>query len=119
HARRLPGLHSPGSGGPARPGQEYQALLQGVKTSGRQRAFCIRMSVNGSGFAKSVMADSRQDFVTCWDPSKKEKENFRNAAPDIVRVTKAVLESGEEELLVSSLTDMEAVSGEEMVNFIR
>lgn len=80
-----------------------------------KRAFCIRMSVNGSGFAKRVMADSRQDFVACWNPSSKEKENTRNAAPVTVRVTKTVLESGEEELLVSSLTDMEAVSGEEMV----
>lgn len=80
-----------------------------------KRAFCIRMSVSGSGFAKRAMADSREDYVACWEPSKKERENTPGAAPITVRVTKTVLESGVEELLVSSLTDMEAVSLEDMV----
>jgi len=78
-------------------------------------AFCIRMPVSGSGFAKRSMADPRKDFITCWEPSKSERETSPGASPITVRVTKTVLKSGVEELLVSSLTDMEAVSPEDMV----
>lgn len=80
-----------------------------------KRAFCIRMSVTNSGFAKRGIADSRQDFLTCWEPSKNERESTPGASPITVRVTKTVLEGGVEEILVSSLTDMETVSREEMV----
>lgn len=80
-----------------------------------RRAFCIRMPVAGCGFAKRVMADSREDFVACWEPSRKERENTPGATPITVRVTKTVLESGVEELLVSSLTDMDEISTEDMV----
>jgi len=85
------------------------------KLLSQQRAFCIRMSVGGCGFAKRVMADSRADFIALWEPSKKERENTPGAKPITVRVTKTVLESGIEELLVSSLTDMDEISTEEMV----
>jgi hypothetical protein len=73
------------------------------------------MSVGCCGFAKRVMADSRADFIALWEPSKKERENTPGATPITVRVTKTVLDSGMEELLVSSLTDMDEVSTEEMV----
>jgi hypothetical protein len=69
------------------------------------RTFCIRMSTGISNFAKRVMADSRMDFNTEWIPSKKEQENSKNKNPIQVRVTKAVLETGETELLVSNLEE--------------
>lgn len=76
--------------------------------------FCIRMSTGMSAFAKSAMADRRMDFVTEWVPSRSEVATARAKAPVRVRVTKAILETGETELLVSSLLDMEAVSSADM-----
>lgn len=74
------------------------------------RAFCIRMSTGMSNFAKRVMADSRMDFTTEWIPSKKEQENSKKKNPIQVRVTKAVLETGETELLVSNLEESEFIT---------
>jgi hypothetical protein len=42
------------------------------------------------------MADNRQDYVTCWNPSKKEEENTHNAGPVSFRITKIELESGKQ-----------------------
>lgn len=79
------------------------------------RPFCIRMSTGISNFAKEVMADSRMDFITEWVPSKSERETSQTTDPVRVRVTKAVLETGETELLVSSLLDMELFKTEDLV----
>lgn len=79
------------------------------------RPFCIRMSTGISNFAKGVMADSRMDFITEWVPSKSERETSQTSEPVRVRVTKAVLETGETELLVSSLQDMELFKTEDLV----
>lgn len=79
------------------------------------RPFCIRMSTGISNFAKEVMADSRMDFITEWVPSKSERETSQSSDPVRVRVTKAVLETGETELLVSSLLDMELFKTEDLV----
>lgn len=79
------------------------------------RPFCIRMSIGISNFAKEVMADSRMDFITEWVPSKSERETSQTSDPVRVRVTKAVLETGETELLVSSLLDMELFKTEDLV----
>lgn len=80
-----------------------------------KRAFCIRMPVSGSGFAKRAMADSREDYITCWEPSVTERQNTPGATPITVRITKTLLKGGVEELLVSSLTDMDEVNTEDMV----
>jgi hypothetical protein len=61
------------------------------------------MSTGMSNFAKRVMADSRMDFTTKWIPNKKEQENSKKKNPIQVRVTKAVQETGETELVVSFL----------------
>lgn len=80
-----------------------------------RRPFCIRMSVSCSDFAERSMADPRQDFIICWEPSKSEWETSPGASPITDRVTKTILKSGVEELLVSSMTDMVAVNLEDMV----
>ncbi|SHN23285.1 Transposase DDE domain-containing protein [Cyclobacterium lianum] len=51
------------------------------------------------------MADSRIDFTAEWIPSKKEQKNSKRENPIQVRITKAVLETGETELLVSNLEE--------------
>lgn len=79
------------------------------------RPFCIRMSTGISNFAKAVMADSRMDFITEWAPSRSERETAKTSETIRVRVTKAVLDSGETELLVSSLQDMESFKPEDLV----
>lgn len=79
------------------------------------RPFCIRMSTGISNFAKTVMADSRMDFISEWVPSRSERETAKTSEAIRVRVTKAVLDSGETELLVSSLQDMESFKTEDLV----
>jgi len=79
------------------------------------RPFCIRMSTGISNFAKGVMADDRMDFVTDWVPSKSERETSKTSDQVRVRVTKTVLKTGETELLVSSLMDMEVFKTEDLV----
>ena len=78
-----------------------------------RRAFCIRMSIGTTNFAKQVMADPRMDFITEWTPSKREKETSKTKDSLQVRVTKTVLDSGETELLVSNLEES-TFSTEEM-----
>ena len=91
----------------------YFHIVQRMTCEGRP--FCIRMSTGISNFAKGVMADSRMDFITDWVPSESERERSKTSAPVRVRVTKAVLETGETELLVSSLQDMELFKTEDLV----
>ena len=79
------------------------------------RSFCIRMSTGISNFAKEVMADSRMDFITDWVPSKSERGTVKTSDPVRVRVIKAVLETCETELLVSSLQKMESFKTENLV----
>jgi hypothetical protein len=79
------------------------------------RPFCIRMSTGITDFAKSVMKDSRMDFITEWIPSRKERETAGSSDPVLVRVSKAMLETGETELLVSSLMDMESFTTKDLV----
>ncbi|MEX2566163.1 MAG: IS4 family transposase [Cyclobacteriaceae bacterium] len=91
----------------------YFHIAQRMTCEGRP--FCIRMSTGGSNFAKGVMADTRMDFITDWLPSKSERETAKTSDPVRVRVTKAVLETGETELLVSSLQDMELFKTRDLV----
>ena len=76
------------------------------------RHFCIRVDPSNSFFGKSAMNNPSNDFVADWIPSDREKitcvKNLQDKEPIKVRVSKIRLHSGEIELLVSSLYDMEA-----------
>ena len=71
--------------------------------------FCVRLPVNNSNFAKLMLEHERNDHVTTWEPSVKEKENTRKNNLDVkpmeVRVIRIELSSGEVELLITNLTD--------------
>lgn len=77
----------------------------------KQANFCVRLSVKNSRFAKSIMQDEHNDFITDWVPSSRERENSKKNGLDCqplkVRVTKILLGTGEIELLVSSLLNTE------------
>lgn len=76
----------------------------------QQRDFCIRMSGSASSFGKSVLENQSTDFITSWQPSQSEEETCRmhglDDRPIWVRVSKIKLKTGEIEILVSSLYDM-------------
>jgi len=82
------------------------------------KKLCIRLPADNSNFAKSVLADEREDFVTTWHPSPKEIENSRknklDAALIQVRVTKIRLSTGELELLVTNLYDQQKYTVQDM-----
>lgn len=76
----------------------------------RKQAFCVRLGMKNSNFAKSILNEENTDFITTWVPSPKERENSvklgLNPVPIEVRVTKVKLKTGEMELLVTSLNNM-------------
>ena len=80
--------------------------------------FCIRISTAQSRFAKQIAQNIENDFITDWDPSEKETETCLKYGLDtekiVVRVTKIKLKTGEIEVLVSSLFDMDDVCTENM-----
>lgn len=73
----------------------------------QKRDFCIRVSSSNSTFAKQVMSNPCEDFITEWQPSEREKrtcaEHGQDCEPIKVRVSKIKLKTGEIELLISSL----------------
>lgn len=83
-----------------------------------QQDFCIRMSVGASNFTKKVMSDHRTDFIVEWHPSEKERKTCRAHDVDwtsiTVRVVKVVLNTGEVELLVTSLIDQQKYAPQDM-----
>ncbi|MFW0718855.1 IS4 family transposase, partial [Pedobacter sp. N23S346] len=80
--------------------------------------FCIRISSAQSCFAKRIAQESENDVITEWYPSPKEIESCLKHGLDTkkitVRVTKIELKTGEIEVLVSSLLDMNDVCTENM-----
>ncbi len=80
--------------------------------------FCIRLKTSQSNFAKLVFENPLTDFIVDWNPSEGEKETCRayhlDTAPIKVRVTKVTLNTGEIELLVSSLLGLKTVSESDM-----
>lgn len=80
----------------------------------QKRNFCIRISGANSAFGKSVTEQPTDDFLTYWIPSEKERmtcrEHGQNYQPIKLRVSKIKLPSGEMEILVSSLYDMDTYS---------
>lgn len=85
-----------------------------------QFSFCVRLGLRNSNFAKRALQDKRQDFITEWIPSEKEKENSRKNGLDIasipVRVTKVQLKTGEMELLVTNLCDQKKYTPQELAH---
>lgn len=85
---------------------------------GQGRKFCIRLPAKNSNFAKRCMIAEETDFLTWWSPSLKEGENSkergRELASQQVRITKIELSSGEVELLVSNLFDMNLISQQDL-----
>ena len=75
--------------------------------------FCIRISSAQSCFAKRIVQECENDFITEWHPSPNEMESCLKHGLDTktitVRVTKIELNTGEIEILVSSLLDMNDV----------
>jgi hypothetical protein len=88
----------------------YFSVLKRLMLAGRD--FCVRFAVSGSNFAKQVMLDERDDFITEWHPSRKErltcKRDSIDVAPIKVRVVKVTLDTGETELLITTLLDQDA-----------
>ena len=76
--------------------------------------FCIRIKTSQSDFAKKAFENPANDFITEWIASESERKTAKNQQLDTesikVRVTKIMLNTGEVELLVSSLLDLKTIS---------
>jgi hypothetical protein len=80
----------------------------------RGSGFCIRLKTSQSDFAKKALLNPFNDFITEWIASEAEKVTCKKNKLDHhsikVRVTKVLLNTGEIELLVSTLLDMAQIS---------
>lgn len=76
--------------------------------------FCVRLKSRGLSIAKKILENPLDDFILEWIPTEVEKKTAREKGVDVepikIRATKIVLESGEIEVLVSTLFDMEAIT---------
>jgi energy-converting hydrogenase A subunit M len=83
----------------------------------KQSGFCIRLK-SDTNFAKTILSNPSMDYVTTWTSSDMEKETCKkhqlDTKPIQVRVTKVILNTGEIELLVSSLLDMNVITEQDM-----
>jgi hypothetical protein len=72
--------------------------------------FCIRLKAAGSTFAREALSNPSNDFITEWIPSEasrtSNKKHNLDVNPIMVRVIKITLDTGEIEVLVSSLLDL-------------
>lgn len=89
----------------------------------QKRDFCIRISNSCSLFGREVMENMSDDFLTYWKPTDKEKKTGSkhelNFEPIKVRVSKIRLKSGEIEVLVSSLYDIDTYTLVDMKELYR
>jgi hypothetical protein len=76
--------------------------------------FCIRLKTSESLFANKILNHESDDFIIDWIPSEAEcstaKKKGIDPKPITVRATKITLPSGEIEVLISSLLDMDKFS---------
>lgn len=83
----------------------------------RNKDFCIRLP-SSSNFAKRMLQQPENDIVTIWHPSPKERENCAKnrlkPTPIKVRIVKVLLNTGETELLATSLTDQQTYSTQDI-----
>ena len=94
-------------------------LIKSVLKTDARAQLCVRLS-SRSGFYKRVLAHPSEDFITTWEPSNKERRNCRSKGldsdPISVRITKVELNSGEIELLVSTLYNQQKYTKEDLAN---
>lgn len=94
----------------------YFSVLKRLMLAGRD--FCVRCAVGASNFTKKVMLDERNDFITEWQPSRKERltcaRDSMDFTPIKVRIVKVVLDTGETELLITSLLDQDEYTTEDI-----
>ena len=80
--------------------------------------FCIRLKARGSTFAKEALSNPSNDFITEWIPSEgsrlSSKKHDLDVNPILVRITKITLNTGEIEVLVSSLLDLKQIKEADM-----
>jgi hypothetical protein len=80
----------------------------------KQLDFCIRLKANGSLFARETLANPSNDFITEWNPSEQTRQSSKKHDLDLkpirVRITKIILNTGEIEVLVSSLLDIKRIT---------
>lgn len=78
--------------------------------------FCVRLKTSGLLFADKILNEASNDFILEWIPSEEERKTCRiknlDTNPIKVRATKIKLPSGEIEILISSLWDIEKFSYE-------
>jgi hypothetical protein len=76
--------------------------------------YCIRLTTSQSKFADKVLDNKSDDFIIDWIPSEAERSTCKKKGVDTnpikVRATKITLPSGEVEVLISSLLDMDNFS---------
>ena len=94
----------------------YFSVLKRLMLAGRD--FCVRCAVSASNFTKKVMEDEREDFIAEWRPSRKERltctRDGMDFTPIKVRVVKVILDTGETELLITSLLDQDEYTTEDI-----
>jgi hypothetical protein len=77
-------------------------------------SFCVRLKTSKFSFSKQVLEQSEDDFITEWTPSEAERATCKKKQIDSqsikVRITKIMLPSGEIEVLVTNLFDIEKFS---------
>ena len=76
--------------------------------------FCVRIKTSNLDFAKLVLQNTEDDFITTWKPSEMERATCRKYKLETnsiqVRVTKIVLNTGDIEILVSNLFDQKTIN---------
>lgn len=84
----------------------------------RNMNFCIRQKTTGHDFSEQILKNTDDDFITEWNPSRVERITCREKGIEPsaikVRVTKITLPSGETELLITSLFDMERIGAADL-----
>jgi len=79
----------------------------------QERDFCIRISNSTSTFGSEALKNPLNDFITYCTPIRKEmdtcKEHEMDCEPIRVSVSKIKLKTGEIEVLVSTLYDMDTI----------
>lgn len=80
--------------------------------------FCVRLKIKGLLITRQILENPLKDFIIEWHPSDEEKTTAKRKGQDIlpikIRATKIILPSGEIEILVSSLFDIEAITINDM-----
>ena len=82
--------------------------------------FCVRQRTSKHDFSKLILSNPAIDFINEWIPSEGEivtcKKYGVNCDPIKVRITKVMLPSGEIEVLISNLFDVDLINNEDMKN---